>query len=63
MLRGIGFRNNTPIYLAAGKIYKAEESMAPLRQMFPSLQTKETLLSSEELEPFKVVMGFYLNWI
>eukprot|EP00250_Pteridium_aquilinum_P012599 c20826_g1_i1 orf=410-1309(+) len=53
MLRGIGFRNSTPIYLAAGKIYKTEESMVPLRQMFPFLQTKETLLSSEELEPFK----------
>lgn len=53
MLRGIGFQNNTPIYLAAGKIYKEEENMAPLRQMFPFLQTKETLLSAEELEPFK----------
>ncbi|KAH7302110.1 hypothetical protein KP509_23G057100 [Ceratopteris richardii] len=52
MLRGIGFRNDTPIYLAAGKIYKADESMAPLREMFPWLQTKETLLSLEELEPF-----------
>lgn len=53
MLRAIGFQNTTSIYLAAGKIYKAEQSMAPLRQMFPFLQTKETLLSMEELEPLK----------
>ncbi|KAH7428695.1 hypothetical protein KP509_09G012400 [Ceratopteris richardii] len=53
MLRGMGFQNNTPIFLAAGKIYKAEKNMIPLLQMFPMLQTKETLLSSEELEPFK----------
>ena len=54
MLRGMGFQNDTPIFLAAGKIYKAEKYMIPLRQMFPFLQTKETLLSQEELEPFKV---------
>lgn len=53
MLRGMGFRNTTPIYLAAGKIYKGEESMEPLRRMFPHLQTKETLLTSEELHRFK----------
>lgn len=54
MLRGMGFQNDTPIFLAAGKIFKAEKYMIPLRQMFPFLQTKETLLSREELEPFKV---------
>lgn len=54
ILRGMGFRNTTPIYIAAGKIYKAEKTMLPLRQMFPYLQTKETLLSAEELAPYKV---------
>lgn len=54
MLRGMGFRNSTPIFLAAGNIYKGEESMEPLRRMFPLLQTKETLLSTEELKRFKV---------
>ncbi|KAG6553081.1 hypothetical protein Mapa_005418 [Marchantia paleacea] len=53
ILRGMGFRNTTPIYIAAGKIYKAEKTMLPLRQMFPYLQTKETLLSAEELAPYK----------
>lgn len=50
----MGFSNATPIYLAAGKIYEAEKTMAPLRQMFPFLHTKETLLSPEELEPLNV---------
>jgi len=54
MLRGMGFRNTTPIYLAAGKIYNEEESMEPLRRMFPYLETKQTLLSPEEYAPFEV---------
>ncbi|XP_010262705.1 PREDICTED: uncharacterized protein At1g04910-like isoform X2 [Nelumbo nucifera] len=53
MLRGMGFDNSTSIYLASGKIYKAEKTMAPLLEMFPLLQTKETLASVEELAPFK----------
>ncbi|KAL6620362.1 hypothetical protein ACP70R_035501 [Stipagrostis hirtigluma subsp. patula] len=53
MLRGMGFSNKTAIFLASGKIYKAEKNMAPLLEMFPLLQTKETLASVEELAPFK----------
>ncbi|TQD71823.1 hypothetical protein C1H46_042634 [Malus baccata] len=53
MLRGMGFEKNTFIYLASGKIYNAEKSMAPLLEMFPNLQTKEMLVSEEELAPFK----------
>ncbi|CAK9273231.1 unnamed protein product [Sphagnum jensenii] len=53
MLRGMGFRNTTPIYLAAGKIYNEEESMEPLHRMFPYLETKQTLLSPEEYAPFE----------
>jgi hypothetical protein len=54
MLRGMGFTKNTSIYLASGKIYDAEKTMAPLREMFPNLHTKETLASEEELALFKV---------
>uniref|UniRef100_A0A5B7B399 O-fucosyltransferase family protein n=1 Tax=Davidia involucrata TaxID=16924 RepID=A0A5B7B399_DAVIN len=53
MLRGMGFDNNTSVYVAAGKIYKAEKYMAPLKQMFPRLETKDTLASPEELAQFK----------
>ncbi|XP_068658535.1 O-fucosyltransferase 10-like [Aristolochia californica] len=52
MLRGMGFNNNTPIYLASGKIYREEKNLAPLRQMFPLLQTKESLATPEELASF-----------
>ncbi|KAF8116396.1 hypothetical protein N665_0018s0006 [Sinapis alba] len=53
MLRGMGFNNNTLVYVAAGNIYKADKYMAPLRQMFPLLQTKDTLATPEELASFK----------
>ncbi|GMN45146.1 hypothetical protein TIFTF001_014335 [Ficus carica] len=53
MLQGMGFDNTTSVYVAAGKIYKAEKYMAPLKQMFPRLETKDTLATPEELSPFK----------
>ncbi|XP_010527785.1 PREDICTED: uncharacterized protein At1g04910 [Tarenaya hassleriana] len=52
MLRGMGFNNNTYIYLASGQIYDANRTMAPLLEMFPNLQTKEMLAAEEELAPF-----------
>lgn len=57
MLRGMGFDNNTSVYVAAGKIYKAEKYMAPLKQMFPRLETKESLAFPEELAPFQVLVA------
>ncbi|KAF3684320.1 putative prohibitin-3, mitochondrial-like [Capsicum annuum] len=54
MLRGMGFAKDTPIYLASGKIYQADRYLAPLRKMFPLLQTKETLATKDELAPFEV---------
>lgn len=54
MLRGMGFDNTTLVYVAAGKIYKSEKFMAPLKLMFPRLETKDTLATPEELSPFKV---------
>ncbi|KAF8026683.1 hypothetical protein BT93_F3225 [Corymbia citriodora subsp. variegata] len=53
MLRGMGFDNTTSVYVAAGKIYKEEKFMAPLKLMFPHLQTKDSLATPEELAPFK----------
>lgn len=54
MLRGMGFSNNTPIYLASGRIYKEEMYLEPLRQMFPLLETKWSLATADELAPVKV---------
>ncbi|XP_057469434.1 O-fucosyltransferase 10-like [Actinidia eriantha] len=53
MLRGMGFANNTPIYLASGKLYHADRNLAPLLHMFPLLQTKESLSLPEELVSFE----------
>lgn len=61
MLRGMGFDNNTSVYVAAGKIYKAEKYMAPLKRMFPRLETKDTLASPEELGPFMVFLQLLCN--
>lgn len=54
MLRGMGFDKSTSIFLASGQIYNSERYMAPLLEMFPLLQTKEMLVSSQELAPYKV---------
>ncbi|KAF8411809.1 hypothetical protein HHK36_004368 [Tetracentron sinense] len=53
MLRGMGFDNNTTIYLASGKIYQAESNLAPLLKMFPLVQTKNSLASLDELAFFE----------
>ncbi|XP_076933399.1 O-fucosyltransferase 29-like [Bidens hawaiensis] len=51
MLRALGFENNTYLYVASGEIYGGEETLKPLRELFPNLYTKE-MLANEELEPF-----------
>uniref|UniRef100_A0A7N0TCB8 O-fucosyltransferase family protein n=1 Tax=Kalanchoe fedtschenkoi TaxID=63787 RepID=A0A7N0TCB8_KALFE len=53
MLRGMGFNNNTSIYLASGNIYNAAKHLAPLRTMFPLLYTKESLTTPDEIASFK----------
>ncbi|KAK9168828.1 hypothetical protein Syun_000968 [Stephania yunnanensis] len=63
MLRGMGFDNTTSIYLASRKIYNFEKSMIPLLEMFPLLQTKETLATADELAPFKHLQVFFTTII
>ncbi|CAM8972022.1 unnamed protein product [Rhodiola kirilowii] len=53
MLRGMGFDNNTSIYLASGKIYRASRHLAPLVKMFPHIHTKDSLTTTDELEPLQ----------
>ncbi|XP_009344792.2 protein ROOT HAIR SPECIFIC 17 [Pyrus x bretschneideri] len=52
MLRALGFGNDIHLYVASGEVYGGEETMAPLKILFPNFHTKETLLSKEELAPF-----------
>lgn len=51
MLRALGFANDTYLYVASGEIYGGEETLQPLRELFPNFFTKETL-ANEELKPF-----------
>ncbi|CAN8276815.1 unnamed protein product [Cochlearia groenlandica] len=52
MLRGLGFGKEVHLYVASGEVYGGEDTLAPLRALFPNLHTKETLTSKKELAPF-----------
>ncbi|KAF9689891.1 hypothetical protein SADUNF_Sadunf01G0139500 [Salix dunnii] len=51
MLRALGFANNRYLCVASGEIYGGEETLRPLRELFPSFYTKE-MLAVEEMKPF-----------
>lgn len=51
MLRALGFGNDTHLYVASGEIYGGENTLQPLRDLFPNFYTKE-MLASKELKPF-----------
>ncbi|KAJ4846302.1 O-fucosyltransferase 16 [Turnera subulata] len=52
MLRALGFGSDVHIYVASGEVYGGEETLAPLKSLFPNFHTKETLATKEELAPF-----------
>lgn len=52
LLSGLGFKNNTPIYVAGKGSYGGEPRVRPLRDMFPHLETKVSLASKDELQWF-----------
>ncbi|KAL8539739.1 hypothetical protein ACS0TY_001377 [Phlomoides rotata] len=49
LLRALDFDNNTHIYVASGEIYGGEETLRPLKELFPNFYTKE-MLANEELK-------------
>ncbi|KAK3141866.1 hypothetical protein QOZ80_4BG0339260 [Eleusine coracana subsp. coracana] len=51
MLRALGFGNDTYLYVASGEIYGGEETLKPLRELFPNFYTKE-MLAGDDLKPF-----------
>ncbi|KAF8051927.1 hypothetical protein N665_1642s0003 [Sinapis alba] len=53
VLAGLGFNQGTYIYLAGSQIYGGSSRMLPLTTLYPNLVTKETLLTPQELTPFK----------
>ncbi|KAK4788240.1 hypothetical protein SAY86_019559 [Trapa natans] len=52
MLRALGFGSEVQVYVASGEVYGGEETLAPLKALFPNLHTKETLATMDELAPF-----------
>lgn len=51
MLQALGFGNDTHVYVASGEIYGGEETLQPLRELFPNFYTKE-MLAGDDLKPF-----------
>ncbi|PIN13602.1 hypothetical protein CDL12_13779 [Handroanthus impetiginosus] len=49
LLRALDFDNSTYIYVASGEIYGGEETLRPLKELFPNFYTKE-MLAGEELK-------------
>ncbi|CAI0469129.1 unnamed protein product, partial [Linum tenue] len=52
MLRSLGFGSDVHIYVASGEVYGGEETLAPLKSLFPNFHSKETLANKEELAAF-----------
>lgn len=52
MLRALGYGKDVHIYVASGEVYGGEETLAPLKALFPNLYSKDTIASKEELVPF-----------
>lgn len=52
MLRALGFGSDVHIYVASALIYGGDETLAPLRALFPNFHSKESLATKEELAPF-----------
>ncbi|KAH6777276.1 O-fucosyltransferase family protein [Perilla frutescens var. hirtella] len=53
MLAGLGFNRRTHVFLAGAHIYGGSSRLAALTTLFPNLVTKENLLSSTEIDPFR----------
>ncbi|CAL2232938.1 unnamed protein product [Prunus armeniaca] len=52
MLRALGYGSDVHIYVASGEVYGGEETLAPLKALFPNFYSKDTIATKEELEPF-----------
>ncbi|TYI40629.1 hypothetical protein ES332_A02G176400v1 [Gossypium tomentosum] len=48
LLAALGFDNSTRLYLASHKVYGGEARISTLRELFPKMENKKSLASSEE---------------
>ncbi|KAK7410461.1 hypothetical protein VNO78_01260 [Psophocarpus tetragonolobus] len=49
LLAALGFNNSTRLYLASHKVYGGEARLATLSKLFPLMEDKKSLVSTEEL--------------
>lgn len=52
MLRALGYGSDVHIYVASGEVYGGEDTLAPLKALFPNIHSKDTITTKEELAPF-----------
>lgn len=52
MLHALGFGSDCYLYVASGEVYGGENTLAPLKEMFPNFYTKDSLATEEDLYPF-----------
>ncbi|KAL1106394.1 hypothetical protein V6Z11_D04G200800 [Gossypium hirsutum] len=57
MLRALGFGSDVHVYVASGDVYGGEESLAPLKGLFPNFHSKQTIATEEELAQFSSFSG------
>ncbi|RZB92933.1 O-fucosyltransferase 39 isoform B [Glycine soja] len=53
LLAAMGFDNSTRLYLASHKVYGGEARISTLRELFPLMEDKKSLASSEERSQIK----------
>ncbi|KAJ0466478.1 putative GDP-fucose protein O-fucosyltransferase [Helianthus annuus] len=52
MLRALGYNKDVHLYVASGEVYGGDDTLAPLRALFPNIHSKDTIATKQELEPF-----------
>ncbi|XVE67288.1 hypothetical protein DITRI_Ditri08aG0148700 [Diplodiscus trichospermus] len=57
MLRALGFGSDVHVYVASGEVYGGEETLTPLKALFPNFHSKETIATKEELGAFSSFSG------
>ncbi|XP_071696850.1 O-fucosyltransferase 6-like [Rutidosis leptorrhynchoides] len=52
MLRALGYNKDVHIYVASGEVYGGDDTLAPLRALFPNIHSKDTIATKDELQLF-----------
>ncbi|GJR62024.1 GDP-fucose protein O-fucosyltransferase [Tanacetum coccineum] len=61
MLRALGYSKDVYLYVTSGEVYGGDETIVPLRALFPNIHSKDTIATKDELEPFSTSHLVWLN--